>query len=208
MPTGYTADIQSGKMTELREYALSCARAFGALVTMRDEPNDAPIPDRFEPRTSYHDKQIEEDRAALAEVHAMPLDEATRSAMREWEAARARDAERQARIGAERSRYLKMREQVQAWTVPHELTGLKKFMLDQINESIRFDCGGEDERNAFHATDVPIPMSGEEWKRKRLETLSRSIAYHTDQRAAEILRTEERNKWIAALRSSLSEPKS
>ena len=45
MPTGYTADIQDGKITTLREYALSCARAFGALIMMRDDPHDAPIAD-------------------------------------------------------------------------------------------------------------------------------------------------------------------
>lgn len=48
MPTGYTADVQSGKVTDFAEYAMNCARAFGALVLMRDDPSDADIPERFE----------------------------------------------------------------------------------------------------------------------------------------------------------------
>ena len=45
MPTGYTAGILEGETFE--QYALQCAKAFGALVMMRDEPSDAPIPDQF-----------------------------------------------------------------------------------------------------------------------------------------------------------------
>lgn len=39
MPTGYTASVQEGKVTEFRDFAMECARAFGALVMMRDELN-------------------------------------------------------------------------------------------------------------------------------------------------------------------------
>ena len=35
MPTGYTAAVCSGEITEIKDFALSCARAFGALITMR-----------------------------------------------------------------------------------------------------------------------------------------------------------------------------
>jgi hypothetical protein len=51
MPTGYTAPIADGMTFE--QFALGCARAFGALVTMRDEPSDAPIPERLEPDTPF-----------------------------------------------------------------------------------------------------------------------------------------------------------
>jgi hypothetical protein len=38
MPTGYTAGVADGTITEFREYALLCARAFGACIMLRDEP--------------------------------------------------------------------------------------------------------------------------------------------------------------------------
>ncbi len=63
MPTGYTADIAKG--ITFQQYAWSCARAFGALVMMRDEPSDAPIPEAFTP-SDYHVKALAEARAKLA----------------------------------------------------------------------------------------------------------------------------------------------
>jgi hypothetical protein len=43
MPTGYTCDVQNGKVTELKDYLLDCSRGFGALIHMRDERMDTPI---------------------------------------------------------------------------------------------------------------------------------------------------------------------
>jgi hypothetical protein len=46
-------------------------------------------------------------------------------------------------------------------------------------------------------------MSGREWKAKQLAELRRSIAYHQDEHAKEIDRTNQRNKWIKNLKTSL-----
>lgn len=53
MPTGYTANIKNGITFE--EFALDCARNFGALIIMRDEPKDAPIPEQFE-ASKHHEE--------------------------------------------------------------------------------------------------------------------------------------------------------
>lgn len=60
MPTGYTAAVCDGKITEFPAFALQCARAFGALITMRDDAMNAPIPEEIKPDTSYYDKNISE----------------------------------------------------------------------------------------------------------------------------------------------------
>lgn len=36
MPSGYTAGVGNGSVVEFGDYAWRCARAFDALVTMRD----------------------------------------------------------------------------------------------------------------------------------------------------------------------------
>jgi len=44
MPTGYTAEIYEGeKEVTFEKFALTCARAFGACITIRDEPMSASI---------------------------------------------------------------------------------------------------------------------------------------------------------------------
>ena len=45
MPSGYTEGVASGKVTEFKEYALLCARAFGACISLRDEPLSLEIPE-------------------------------------------------------------------------------------------------------------------------------------------------------------------
>lgn len=53
MPTGYTVGIADGKITTFEQYAMTCARAFGALVMMRDDPFDAPIPEEIKVADYY-----------------------------------------------------------------------------------------------------------------------------------------------------------
>jgi len=45
MPTGYTCQVQDGMITEFKEFALLCARNFGACITLRDEPLSPDIPE-------------------------------------------------------------------------------------------------------------------------------------------------------------------
>lgn len=49
MPTGYTSPLYEGKEISFEQFALRCARNFGALVMMREEPLDTPIPEKFNP---------------------------------------------------------------------------------------------------------------------------------------------------------------
>lgn len=55
MPTGYTWDIKDEITFE--QFIMNCARAFGALVEMRDEPRDKKIPDELKP-SDYHNKEL------------------------------------------------------------------------------------------------------------------------------------------------------
>ena len=61
MTTGYTDAVGKGEITEFKDYALLCARAFGACVSMRDEPLDAEIPEEFKPN-DYHEKSLQKAR--------------------------------------------------------------------------------------------------------------------------------------------------
>src|SRR6056297_1005549 len=57
MPTGYTHQIKDGISFE--KYALGCARAFGATISMRDDPPDAEIPEKFD-ESDHHLEKIKE----------------------------------------------------------------------------------------------------------------------------------------------------
>ena len=75
MPTGYTDAIKDG--ITFQQFAMNCARAFGACVTMRDDPSDKPIPERFEP-SAWHKERLGDAYAALSELDKMGISEAGR----------------------------------------------------------------------------------------------------------------------------------
>jgi hypothetical protein len=193
MPTGYTRPVEIGEITELKDFAMTCARAFGALIMMRDDPDGAEIPERFEPNTGYHDTEIAKAMADLLRLEDMDLLERGEA----YQAARAAAAkchqESAEKDAAVRSRYEAMLEKVMAWEGAPE--GLKDFMIQQLTESIRFDCRDRD----------PFTFLDEKpWHDSEMERAAWSVEYHTKAKREEIERVEGRNAWLKQLRESLS----
>lgn len=198
MPTGYTADVQDGKVTEFTDFVWRCARGMGALMNMRDEPWDAPIPERFEPSTKYHDEAQAKAEARLAELRAMsPL--AVREAAQQAYAESVRaDSDYEARKDEQRARYEAMLAKVEVWEPPtQDHVGFKEFMASQLRESISFDCSIGGYR------DAPKKLEPSEWHEAEVKKALRDIEYHSAEREKEIERTESRNQWLASLRTSL-----
>lgn len=200
MPTGYTADVQDGTVTEFSEFAMQCARAFGALITMRDEPSDAPIPQEFAP-SNYNAERLVEAQRDLARLEAMTeseqkaaADAANAAAFKSWD-------DRESTKAEQRARYEAMIQKVEAWEPPTaDHNELKRFMLRQLRESIEFDCG---------PPYAPRPglVNAKDWYAGALARANRDIAYHAEQQAEETERARKRTKWVSDLRASLA-PKS
>jgi hypothetical protein len=198
MPTGYTADVQSGKITEFRDFAMQCARAFGALITMRDDPHDAAVPQEFQPNTKYYDELIAGAKAILDELPQLSDAECNRRAM----AAHADELDSHLRYARERqehrSRYEAMLSKVREWQPPTaEHEEMKAFMAKQLSESIDFDCS---ER---YQPEAPTLLPGAVWRETALAKAARDLAYGQEGRCKELKRTADRNKWLADLRASL-----
>lgn len=197
MPTGYTAAIEKGISFE--QFVWSCARGMGALIMMRDSAHDAPIPEAFKPST-YNAEALAAANARVAELQAMTSDVAEDSAANAYDAELASHTKILADKAALRSKYEAMQERVSAWVPPTgEHRGLRSFMLEQLSESIKFDCS---------VTHYPTPkkLTGAEWLARELGTTVRAVEYHREEVAKEIERTDGRNAWIAALRQSVPPP--
>lgn len=196
MPTGYTAKIKDG--ISFDEFIMSCARNFGALIMMRDEPSDAPIPERFEP-SDYHEKKISEIEHSIEEITFLSEADAAEAAKADWEENEQRRLSRLLEIREQKKQYLNMLESVERWNPPTEdHVGLKDFMRDQIEKSIDFDC----DESYYQQPEEKV--SGEVWRADRLEKLHNDLGYHLKGHEEEVARTESRNEWLLALRQSLS----
>jgi hypothetical protein len=195
MPTGYTAPIADGITFE--QYAWSCARAFGALVTMRDEPNNAPIPERFEP-SDYHQKALEHTHTELNRLLGLSADHIADEAQKDFREQRDAHSRRMQRAADLRVKYEAMLAKVHAWESPspdHDL--YKAFMASQIVESMQWDCDTSHD-------EMPECQAPAAWIADRLAQLRKDLAYHENGHREEVERTDKRNQWIKALRDSLT----
>ncbi len=196
MPTGYTHCVQTGEVVTLKELALRCARGMEALVTMRDDAVDTPIPERLEPATKYYDDRIPEAQAILDTVPTMTPEECDGHAKQEYEEDLAEHLKSATGNYKEKRRYEAMIDLVEAWAPHPAIVCLQDFMLEQLRSSLDFDCG--------HDLPPPIRLPGEMWQTETLEKASRDLVHHTTKRDEEIVRTNERNEWLRHLRASLT----
>lgn len=198
MPTGYTSDIYEGKEVSGKDFVLKCARAFGALIQMRDEPLNTPIPNEFKP-TSYHLKSIKQDKEQLEKYRNMSLEEAERQAETDYLLSVGNAHEQRKRALEMKSRYEKTLNEVKAWEIPSsEHKELKEFAIKQLEESIQWDCNLK-----FCDPNLVVKLSPEEWLERKISMCEKNIKYHQEEHEKEIEHVNTRNKWINQLRESL-----
>lgn len=198
MPTGYTADIEKGITFE--QFAMTCARAFGALVTMRDEPHDAAIPDEFG-ASDYHPKALAKAEADLAALNAMTIAQADAAAQADYDKNREYHLAARTKVLELRAKYDAMLALAKAWEPPTaDHQGLKRLMVEQIEQSINFDCD-----DTYHADALANLKreAAQDWKERRQKAVLKDIGYHAKELAEEVARAKSRTQWVRALRNSL-----
>lgn len=196
MPTGYTSRIADG--IEFKDFVMQCARAFGALVTMRDDPFDAPVPDEFKP-SSYEKSMIDRNIDRKLQLQTMTDEEAEIESQKQYEKEKASNQKYIDDHKILKLKYELMLEKVRAWTPPtkdHE--ELKRFMTEQIQSSIRGDCD-----ISYWEGKTIYKMSGKDWRERELNEAVENIAYYNKKYAEELERCKQRTAWVRALKESL-----
>lgn len=193
--TGYVHRLIDGHQT-FPQFVWSCARAFGALVALRDD-DSAPIPDALEV-DAYYNRSLAEAKAELAAWDGMTANERYAWAVAHIQKLRD-DARRQAvEVSNDVAQVRAMLAQVDAWTPPtpdHE--GLRTFMLEQLNRSL--SDTDHFERN-IELCDATRP---EDMVSRRGERLAANVASAEKMLREEVERVTGRNQWLAALRASV-----
>ena len=200
MPTGYTAGVQDGTIKTFAEYALQCARAFGACLHQRDDP-PSDKPKKAKP-SRHHDDELAKARRALRDVLAMSTAD-RRSDWQDCERSRKKHAREQVqRNKQERERYEVMLAKSRAFIAPtSEHADFAKFLVDQLEQSIKFDCDGDYWERQLE--EVPF----EKWIADKIARLERDVEYHASEHEKEITRVDSQNAWLAALEKAIAEVK-
>jgi hypothetical protein len=197
MPTGYTDIIYSSKgEVKFRDFALRCARAFGATIHQRDENLDSNP--RLREVYFYHAEQAEKDMAELNRLNhlnkhdiAQKIETEYQECCNDWE----RSCKKEARLLFE---YTAMLANAEAWEPPtKEHKALKQFMIDQIKESIRCDTGFRMRQQK------PQKPNTDKWLTNNIGWLEESILRHQQEQIKENERVANANKWLDDLVHSL-----
>lgn len=193
MPTGYTSDIYEGKNISFRDFALKCARAFGACIEQRDDDlNDKP---KLIEKTkdNYHITKLNE-----AKNWKKPTKAEFDTYVKKQTAFCNEKLDKQNKL---KTSYQKMLHKANNWTPPtKEHEGLKKFMIEQLNGSLDFDCS-----NDYYERELEKLQNYtyKEYVKDMSDSNKRDIAYYTEQLKKENERVDNRNEWISALYKSL-----
>lgn len=194
MPTGYTAKVADGTISTLEDFALVCAKAFGACATMRDDPPDTPIPAEFVP-DPYYKERLDNAIEHYVYLRTLTAEDAERECAAEQALADATTAKAEKARLAENQRYAAMAAKVKAWeppTLQHE--GLKEFMLEQLRIS---------EHLEYKDPSIGVRLAPLEWLAKRIESARKEVFSAGEALVEEKLRVASRNAWLKALRDSL-----
>lgn len=186
MPTGYTAAIEKG--ISLRDFALSCARNF---LSCDDSSSKT-----LEVQAYYVDslREAEEELRNLQALSPQQLEETWAKLIeqerKEW-------MKRKVENEVLRSKYEAMQKAVSAWEVGTELLALKNFMLQQIQESIHWDC-----------SDLPFPKvfsSAATWYETALHEAEANVQYRRKKLENQQQAVDTKNAWLKALWAALPE---
>ena len=198
MPSGYTAKIYDG--ATFNEFILGCARAFGALIHMRDDRMDEEITLPVSRGSDgYHAKGLKEDQERLAELEGM-------TDAQKQSGTEAHNAEQLAYYNKSMkeqhdklSQLTSMLRQVNSWQPPtDDHKGLKEFMQKQISETIGWDC-----RDALENKKPPKPLGVDEWYAEEIRRVKWGIDYHGKHLHEDDDRNDGRREWIIHLFESI-----
>lgn len=203
--TGYTS-IFSEKEPSLKEFAFICARAFGACISMKDEPVSKMPPLKVKPDT-YHKEEAKRMEASLKRLEKLSEEKLAKNFRKSL-----KETIKQAKRGIKKNQDLKKRlrkmvRRVNAWNPPESVFCLKKFMLEQLESSIYYADDSFDRRSIDAARKklelVKNPEALKKLREEAVKEVRGEIESSLEHQKKENERAANATKWLRELYSSL-----
>jgi hypothetical protein len=204
MPTGYTYQVQSGEVKSEKDFILHCAEQFGALAPRRDENFSMNKFRKYVPEDSYYVKKYKEAKDGLLKFKLMSDNTIRNEIINNYNKKIKDNKDYKKKLQQERNRYITMLSKVENWNPPtQEHAGLKRFCIEQLTESIKFDCSSD------YVPDIPKPNVTKQgidiYRDRYIEEYEKDIKYYKDKANDEIEKAKERNAWIEQLLNSFNQ---
>ena len=199
MPTGYTADIENDISFE--DFVLRCSRNFGATMHQRDD-NMKEKPKLRSDDNSYRVDALSTAKAEVSKLEAMRgVNDRTAFGKKVIEDETASKQKYFNKAVALRNKYEAMLNKAYNWLPPtpdHE--ELKKFMINQITQSITHDCDTKFYMDRLTDLSKANPLDK---YNEALRLAYKNVEYHETELYKERERNADANKWISSLYDSL-----
>lgn len=199
MPTAYTAMITDrDEPATFKEFALACARNFGALIHMRDEQFGATIPEKIHGTDIDDlDERVRDAETRLAEAERLTVDQARSLMAKENEEYAAYVAESNAKGATTRARVDSTLAEVNAWEPPTpNHVGLKKFMIEQLETELYY---------SNPIVNKTVAVAPEVWLAQHAKMARDRFFEAKNDRARSVKCNAEAQAWVDALRDSLKD---
>lgn len=203
MLTFYVAPLLDSDGNEsFKTFALRCARAFGALVEMREQPLSNGTPRELPSiDLTYYQRQIQKEERELTRLLAFADSEKREHGQRKinadiivYENMLVKDHRENEILNA-------MIEKVDAWRPPTaDHVELQKFMHEQLTICLNNDSYARDAIAKLKAKN-PLNVYQES-----AETCQSNIIYNRKQITEKTARHKDRNEWVKQLWDSLEKP--
>jgi hypothetical protein len=198
MPSGLTDKI--GKGATFAEFALGCARQMGALIHMRDDASDAKI--TLPESSEYYQEELENVRLKLQELQKINMEGFKKQLVEERKSARESVEQAINDKNKLRGQYMQMLMEVKAWRPPTtEHNEFKNMMIQQITDSISFDCDTTYEQERLEVFNESVNVA--EAFNKQIENLQEDEKYFLGKLNQESSTNSDRAKWVKDLVFSL-----
>lgn len=201
MPTGYTAGILDGSTKDFNEFAKQCSRAF--MVHLRDESFNSEYKKR-EP-SEYHTEAIKEAEEELKQAKLLTDEELIIQGKSKLIDSKKYHLEAKEKDDANKIKMELFLEKAKAYKPPTEThNGIAKFMVEQLEGTIDFDCNSSYHIDELKTIDGKIDnVNANDIRSEMIVSATKDIAYHTAENEKELKGCRESNKWYDDFINSL-----
>lgn len=203
MPTSYTAKIIEGEVKDFKSFAKLCMRNFGACMHMRDYPLEEAY-FKSEP-SDYYLGRIEEEKRKIEAFRNLTDQEIIDEKIDSIKNSIKRHKKKIIELGKLRDKLETFREEIISWTPPGEdYLEIKKFMLDQIETTIRHDCDIDYHSYQLSQLDPdPKKINPSEIRESYIKDSETSISLYLKRHADDIQLCEDKHQWVVKLLESV-----
>ncbi len=203
MATGYTQGIIDGSIKTFKEFALGCARAFGAASHMKDD--DLSVEYKKRTPGDFYDKTIKETEEMAEEIKSLSDEKIIKKKKENIE----KSIKRHEKSLKEKKELEKTLNgflfDAKNYTPPTEdHKNIKKFMIEQLEDTIKWNCDITYDVDEIERLKKEISnLNAERIRNKYLSDCFDSLNYYFKEKEDEIKRCENSNNWYDEFFKSL-----